>query len=820
MRQISAGTPQTIDTYTRAYTQFRGVDFSTDSTQVDLSRSPSSKNMISDTAGFPEKRPGWRYLFKQAGEVHNLFAAVFADGTSGLYAHIGTKLYKWTEPDEDTLTEGTMTEIANGLADRRSVSFSFDGKVYILDGTKYRVLAHDEEIDGYVMKDVTDDEPYVPTVRISITGDQVTQIGNSNEYFGGHTYQEYEQPNILTHQRKCTMCGDGASKTFFLPEEDVESVDEVTVNGAEVTAYTLTAKEGKIKFTTAPAIDPDGAGLANIEVKYTCRPKKYDEVNHEGDGTEKEFETKAGIACINMVKVGASEKKEGTDYSVDTETGIVTFTTAPADGKNVYIRYAEWDTDKDIDRINECTLVESFGYYNDNRWFVTGVQGEEYKNIDYMSGSGDPTYFPYDGYVRVGADTSRIVGYLKQYDSLLIVKEDNEQDAQVFMRTASYDDEDGAMFPVQQGIRGVGAAGREAFGVLRDDPMFLSDEGVFAITGTAVKEQQTMQNRSFYVNKKLMAEEHLENACAGVSNGYFLLAVNGHCYVADSRQQTAASDTGAYGYEWYYWENFPAVLMWKIDKALYFSTNTERAHEWRYAEGTQTYAVPRDLMTWEGLYKNGELQSVNSYSIDTDAHTITLANTMTAGDELKLVWRERGICRMNTDYERMVKYSDGAWPMMPYSRMSAAEKTAYDALTDNSNRMHYRRTLNPGVAIEAVWTTKADTLDTIVNLKNVPKKGCAIIIKPYTRSSIDIGYLTNREGTKSIKEVQADIFDFNDVDFERITFNTIDMPQVIALNRKIKKFNIVQFIIKSTAKDEGFGLYGIQISYTIGRYVK
>ena len=447
----------------------------------------------------------------------------------------------------------------------------------------------------------------------------------------------------------------------------------------------MDTEKGEITFKTAPAISKDGAGLANIEVEYTCQP--------------------------------AGEEKS-------------------------------------IDRINRCTIVDQYGYFNDNRFFFTGEDNQKYQNVDYMSGSDDPTYFPYDGFVRIGADTSRIMGYLKQYDAQLIIKEDNEQDAQIFARTAMADDEDGTLFPVKQGVRGVGAIAKRGMGLLRDDPMFLAEEGVFAIVSGAVKEQRSVQDRSFYVNPRLLKEKDLQNAIAATWDGYFIICVNDHCYVADARQQTAMSRTEQYGYEWYYWTNVPAKVFFVHDGELFFGS------------------------------------------------------------------KDNAICKFNSDIEGMKKYSDGSYPMIKRSEMTEAQRAEYDATEGEDQKRAYRESIERGKAIEAVWATKADTFGTIVNVKNILKKGCAVMIKPYTRSSIEFGYLTDREGRVTVKTETADILDFSDIDFERITFNSMDVPTVIPLAKKIKKFNILQIFLVSNAINEGFGVYGIQLTYTVGGYVK
>ena len=56
--------------------QFRGVDFSADSTQVDPSRSPDALNMIADQAFFPVKRTGYKRVAQGSGRVWGLHRCV------------------------------------------------------------------------------------------------------------------------------------------------------------------------------------------------------------------------------------------------------------------------------------------------------------------------------------------------------------------------------------------------------------------------------------------------------------------------------------------------------------------------------------------------------------------------------------------------------------------------------------------------------------------------------------------------------------------------------------------------------------------------
>ena len=540
------------------------------------------------------------------------------------FVHAAKKLFTW---------DGV--EIFSDMADVRSTAFAHGGRLYIMDGEKYRVVT---ESDGvYTVANVEDGEVFVPTTTIAAAPS------------GGGT--PFEAVNMLTGKRINSFFSNGTSKDYFLDTQNIDAVTKVVVNGEEKDDYTVDLEAGKVSLSAAPA---DSKGVDNVVIHFTANVEGY------------------------------------------------------------------------ADRVNKCTIFAFFGFNNDNRIFISG--NPEYPSWDWQSGLDDPTYFPDTGYTKIGSDTSAIMGYLKQYNSLTIVKADNEQDAEVFLRTAQMEDDGTVIFPIQQGIKGVGAISKYAFASLRDDPLFLAREGVFAIASTSVQLERTVQDRSYFVNPVLTTEAGLSEAVAAVWNGYYILCVNGRAYVADSRKRTAQSGTGAsysesgsyvqYSYEWYYWQNIPARVIREFEGELYFGT----------ADGY--------------------------------------------------------ICKFNTDISTMAKYNDDGAPIL------------------------------------ARWATKMDDYGSIVRRKTLTKKGCGVMIKPYTRSSVTVYTSTDRTHEARIQYAAMDILDFSDIDFSRFTFNTLDTPQVVPFNKKVKKFIVLQLIFENNVKDEGFGIYGVQTQFAIGGYVK
>ena len=65
-----------------------------------------------------------------------------------------------------------------------------------------------------------------------------------------------------------------------------------------------------------------------------------------------------------------------------------------------------------------------------------------------------------------------------------------------------------------------------------------------------------------------------------------------------------------------------------------------------------------------------------------------------------------------------------------------------------------------------------------------------------------------------------DIFTFDDLSFERLSFNTNDSPQDIYIKTKVKRYKRLQIIIKNDAAGEGFGIFQIAKTFTTGGFAK
>lgn len=239
----------------KTYSDFAGVDFSTDSSLVQVNRSPDALNIwknYEDVEGTCiETRPG----IKKIGTVGTKILGIYVVNDSKAIVHSGNSLYEWSNfPDEPT--EDTLKELFTSMNINNRTSFNkFGDYLYINDGTNYL------RYDGDSVSTVSE-SAFIPT----------TTIGRSPTG-GGEMYQDV---NVLSDKRINQFLADGKATNFVLDAIGIESVDKVVVNDVEVTDYTVNKTTGTVIFTTAPE-EPSLSGKDNVYITFTKKVTGYEE---------------------------------------------------------------------------------------------------------------------------------------------------------------------------------------------------------------------------------------------------------------------------------------------------------------------------------------------------------------------------------------------------------------------------------------------------------------------------------------------------------------------------------------------------------------
>lgn len=712
----------------KIYSQFRGVDYSTDATNISDARAADMLNMVSDEAGFPTKRLGWRELIDFntivcAGQstpegntfpVNGIHYMKFQGGAGMWFIHVGKKLYAVPHigrmrnilPDAEHLdveyssafmpTQAHVTWLAGYVAGTQTATYDWqkanadmngDG---VVNGDDVKLLQ--ALVDGAISPD--QEGTSVTLVASDMANAQSSSFEMAGDLYllDGQHYRRLKRKTVTSH-----------GTTYYGDYELVSITGYIPTTGNH--GYYFYADEEDVGTWVHCTLYEDANFLQTKQINEMA-----------GDGTHKDFWLTTKASAINKVEIltaGAWTTTTAYTSAADGARTKITFTTAPAqhdDGAgidNIRVTFTPVET-LDPTVISKCTIAAKYGYFNDNRVYLSGNPDEP--NKDWASGVDDPTYFPESMWTKIGASYSAIQGYLHYGDILAIIKEDTNADPEIYIRSYEVQEDQSVIFPVQQGVKGVGAYSRKAFASLRDDPLFYAKEGVYAISGTDASQQRTVQNRSIFVDNKLRQESGRPVACVWQDKYVLCFPDTGRCYVADARQTAASGES--YAYEWYVWNNIFAYQFYEIDGDLYFGT------------------------------KDGKLN------------------------------------KFNTDIEDLTRYSDGM-------KLDDGELTGGDP-------------------IHCYWITKADALGNLAEKKSLSRRGCTLMLKPYKASSVVAtvtgdGIIVNQTVDDVAGEITSTVFPFE---------------------KSIKRFNTIQMEFKNDQKDEGFGIYGIQLRYVASRYIR
>ena len=579
------------------YDRLKGVDFSTDPGLISADRSPFAPNLMSGPGGYPEKRPGWRTVLQLEGHIYGLHVGT-VNGENVYLVHCGDKILRWWPGDP---ARGT-TQLRTGVNRNYSRSFVHQDRIFILTGTEYLVYG---VFDGQEAIKPVSDIATVPTV-----------LFNSSPV--GLDGVPLQDKNILTNRRTVGFLGDytesetssSGHNVFALPYENIDASNmTVKVKDPETLEWVEYRKDtsGNWKLEKVSI----GSG-GDYPVVRGYKWKFNTSGTMAGTMPENSFVVDATFGMVGIHP--APWKNEAGEDNVE-----ITFDLAPKDDEDTAAT------------LNKC---DTFAVFEERIW-LTG--NPEKPAFDWHSEADDPTYFPDTGYTRVGTAGTEIMGYLQVGTAQAVVKAEGTQDASLYLRTVGTLN-DLTAFPIKQGVSGQGAISKRAFSNILDDPLYLTRNGVFAVSSNIVTEQRTLANRSRFIDPRLTREPNLAQAVACSWNGMYLLSLmNGTVYLLDGKQNKVYlenSITGAaYNYEAYHWTNVPAVA-WLPDGAeLYFGTADGRICK-----------------------LNTDIEGVQKYNDDGAAiHAARATRVEFCGDFLR--------------YKTMVKKGSGLL-MQPYSRSS------------------------------------------------------------------------------------------------------------------------------------------------------
>ena len=583
--------PDAPKLYTADLSNFLGVDFTS---IAPISNRASNMINLVNNDGFLETRPGYDELFSFGVQAT-------------LTVPVGSETIKFT-----AIRKGkggndiTITFLNPGKPNKKfSVEEQDKNVIYHLaTNSSSEVITTCADICNAVNYYVTAVATSNDTVVTALDSTHLTG-GVSHRINGIWNYDENHVDYFIVHVenklykmdknfQNATLLSSVSNLTDDLSEGILLSNKLTIFDGKKAIVYGSFDGEFKAIYldgngtipTTSVNRKPDGTGASSeyYESPNLMQPLRINSFVTDGESTvyylESPFDTSVPpTALIINPDTGLKQNLPITSY--DGTKGTVTFATAP--GKfpvtgrdSLFITFKPVDSifsdDYSPDLINKCKICTSYGYNgNNNRIFVTG--NPDYPNVDWFSQYEDPMYYPADNFTRIG--TEPIMAYSRLNDgSLAVQKKTTDTDFTFYYRTSAlYGGQE--IFPVGTGVKSLGCITHRCNANLINDPLTLTEQGVFGIKGSSYGERFEVE-RSYFVKNKLLKEPNLENAVAIVFDNKYYLAINNHVYVADGRyasklNQTRGSD---YQYEWYYWENVPVRGWFTFNDELYFYTDS------------------------------------------------------------------------------------------------------------------------------------------------------------------------------------------------------------------------------------------------------
>ena len=174
----------------------------------------------------------------------------------------------------------------------------------------------------------------------------------------------------------------------------------------------------------------------------------------------------------------------------------------------------------------------------------------------------------------LGSSASAIMGYSVISNYLAAHKDYMEKDQNIILREGDLVDSEPS-FRIINTLQGAGAVGKYTFAYLSTEPLFLTKSGIYAVTAQDITGEKYAQNRSYFLDGKLLDERNLENAFGFVYKEMYWLCLNNVAYILDGLQPIHTDKSRPYStrqYAGFYRTNLPARVMWEQDERLFFGT--------------------------------------------------------------------------------------------------------------------------------------------------------------------------------------------------------------------------------------------------------
>ena len=750
-----------------------GVDFTTHESEVEQRRSPDAVNLISGYQGSVDKRFGTQIERDFGARIWAVYRTEFSFGTYDidvLIVHAGTKVWYldsfnnvWTKV---LLWKSPYTELT--LQERETNFIQAPNNSY------YRLIQNNWISSNSDIVQLLFQMTLGTPATFKITYQEIFSEGDVYDRVYIPTTSiarnpagigtKYEDVNMLTSKRKNSFLSDASSTQYLLDYAyEINSVIRVEQMQADGT-FSTTLRDASNNVITYTA------DLANRKITFSAVPHAT--------------------------------------YKTGADNIIVTFSTSSELYTGLYMNYYKTYAQFGLNGSNDHVfLTNGFSYFiNTERWMRMNTTG---------------MYLAENNYSTLG--NNKKVGYSKFGRYLILHGEPLNNEPTIYLKMASLDEQGNLYFSNTPSQSGVGALSSRSFANLRDDPMWLSEAGINAIVANDITNVQSVQDRGFYINQKLLQEPNLDTAYAFVFDNKYFICVNSNVYIADPRRKSSErlAYSESFQYDWYYFEGLDIQTHAIFNGELYYGTTDGRLM--RYKNDQDNYAYCDEIIATPSLWASGNnyvkgnvVKSGSDYYICIVSHNstyIALAEgkywhkiigiglpTLWSADHVSYALDQ--VVIYNGNYYKCIIAHTSDVSLYP----TGIGVTMWEATTEPTT-FHFQ------VPVLAYWTTPIMNMGDTTMRKTL--KNLWVRLGKYARMSARIYYST--QGI--VSEKYDGIFDFSDIDFSRFTFSTDTDPSVLVTNRAERKFMSIQFKVES--RDEyPFSLLEIVGKYTFNNQFK
>lgn len=860
--------------YSRYYGDFRGVDFSSDHTQVHDQRLAYAVNMYRDYQSGQGKAletiVGFRrrVVLPEDETVYGIHHFVHKDANdtpeTKVLIHSGDKLYHWYNYPDSIDVEMKQSYIMPEPI----------GKVQTLN--VFELILDDKNIASIVSvttekgEDITGTTSYEPaTHKLTVNSSLLVE--------GSLIVVAYKEGSLTTSDALVSNMNKQKSTSFIFNNRlyIIDGKNYLVFDGEKIT----TVEANAYIPTTYINIIPSGENADNgTEHEQRNILSPYFKHTFIADGTTKEFlMNDNNLEAIKEVKV-YGQTVSSSAYTVDLAKGKITFSEAPKkpeEAGNYPEFYAGIEitakkpittlsgiTDDDVE-INNIITSCSIATIYDNRVFLSG--NPKYPNHIFFCGRNttgyfDPSYFGILNYMQDGVGATPITGLIPVADTLMALKGDTQQDGSVFFHTPTSTDNNilPTVYPSTQGLAGIGCLG--ACVNFLDDPIFISRLGVEAVGQLSVRYERAIEHRSSLIDAKLVNLD-LTKASLEEWNGYLLVLIDGKIFMADSRQKYT-HEIGVPQYEWYYLEDIgvydnqyieyrytPNTYEYLEGKTVKICKNCLRPSSKCECGDLEEIEIPLKVADNVLNYETGQredlrgqtaneadLFGVAKQEIYRDYIYVTIGDT--AEFKQEIFYAVHKVYDISTDkvigYEALLcepwkgAYTGGIF--RPANVLKTMEHNLFFGTESGVVCSFNFDKRNEEGDISPMWYSfnerrmisgcaiKMDNCGIPHLTKTTIKKSTVIKTRSFQSSAAKIKVRTNKKPYTQIARINSSVFSFDDMDFTDFSF--IDEAQsLFSVREKEKKWVEKQYYIFSDEYQKPFSLYYISYRYKIaGRY--